>query len=61
MKRKIKAGICSYVSIAALVALYLIVGGMEHFQIGIGAGVLGAIGCFAVGGAAAVVGCKEGN
>ena len=60
MKRKIKAGVCRYVIIAALVALYLIVGGMEHFQIGIGAGVLGAIGCFAVGCAAAVVGCKEG-
>ena len=60
MKRKIKAGICRYVIIAALVASYLIVGGMEHFQIGIGAGVLGVVGCFAVGGLAAVVGCKEG-
>lgn len=59
MKRKIKNYICRYVIIAALVALYLIVGGMEHMQIDIGAGVLGVLGCFAIGGAAAVAGCKE--
>ena len=59
MKRKIKAGVCRYVIIAALVALYLIVGGMEHFQIELGVGILACLGCFAAGGAAAVVGCKE--
>lgn len=58
MKRKIKGYICRYVIIAAIVALYMIVGGMEHFQISLGAGVLGMAACFAVGGAAALVGCK---
>ena len=50
--------ICRWTIIAALVALYLIVGGMEHMQISIGAGVLGTLACFAVGGLAAVIGCK---
>lgn len=58
--KRMKHIICRYVIIAALVALYLIVGGMEHFQISLCAGVLGMAACFAVGGAAAVVGCKEG-
>ena len=60
MKRKIKAGVCRYVIIAALVALYLIVGGMEHFQISLGAGALACLGCFGAAGVAAFVGCKEG-
>lgn len=58
MKAKNIARVCKAVIIAALVALYLIVGGMEHFQISIGTGILAAVICFAVGGIAAVVGCK---
>lgn len=58
MKGKNVAKVCRAVIIAALVALYLIVGGMEHMQISIGVGVLGTLACFAVGGLAAVVGCK---
>ena len=59
MKRIINH-VCRFTIIAALVALYLIVGGMEHFQIGLGSGILASAICFAVGGVAAVVGCKVG-
>lgn len=52
--------ICRAVIICAFVALYLIVGGMEHFQIGLGAGALACLGCFGAAGVAAAVGCKEG-
>ena len=51
--------ICRAVIICAFVALYLIVGGMEHFQIGLGAGALACLGCFGAAGVAAAVGCKE--
>ena len=55
MKRKI----CKFVIIAALVMLYCIVGGMEHFRIELGVGILACLGCFAAAGLAAVIGCKE--
>lgn len=55
MKRKI----CKFVIIAALVMLYVIVGGMEHFQISIGVGILACLGCFAAAGLAAFIGCME--
>ena len=58
MKAKNVAKVCRAVIIAALVALYLIVGGMEHMQIGLGSGILASVACFAVGGLAAIVGCK---
>lgn len=59
MKAKNVARVCKAVIIAALVALYCIVGGMEHFRIELGVGILACLGCFAAAGLAAFIGCME--
>lgn len=55
---KMKNNVCRFVIVGALAGLYLTVGGMESFQIGIGEGVAAMAGCFAAMIAAGIVGCE---